>query len=412
MRTKSILFGAIAAAVMLSLAGCYERFDLPGPPERYDDARFETEGYQIRTIEEIKSLFSSPAAELKYLNSEQIVAGGNPTDPNRYSYFLPIREKLAIRGKVISVDAYGNFYRGLFIQDETGGIEIKVGENGMYTRFKPGETVYVACDGLVLGNYRSMLSLGLEPMDEDISDNGTPYPNRFMEVPTIIDRHVKRGPATTLTEADTHVIPANERLTAARLYDLCGMLVRFEGMESAFEGYTDSYNVGYPEVFYKFEYNTYGTFNFVDLIAEWKAYRADPTGRPMPTYTHTNGKTYPKPEPENLYLADEAKDKPTWGFKQHDWNEQEEDEFGLAQDNYASAKFVNPNFVLGADSYQAPAIMLVRTSGYSRFALSPVLPHGRKADITGIVQRYTDGRGNNIAFQIAVNNVTDIVEVE
>lgn len=430
---KKILYAAAVVVLTLSLSGCYEKFENPDPPVRYDDTYFETEGYLIKTIQEVKALFSDQNNMLNRLPITDVekqnpptASGGDPQSTALYSFYYSITEKIVIKGKIVSNDAYGNFYRGLFVQDDTGGIEVKVGETGMYTKFRPGETVYIVCDGLVLGNYRSMLSLGLKPRSEDISDNGTsPYPNRFMELPVIIDKHVKRAdPVTTFSQSDTTVIAATRDLTAAELYNLCGKLVRFEELTSVWESYTDSYNAGYPEVFWKFKFNTYGTFNFVDLIAEWKKYRADllayqngeTTIKPdMPSYTHTNGK-FVKPEPENLYLSGNAKDQPSWGFKQHHWDEgmqQNSDlNLDLEQDNYASAKFENDNFKLGEDSYRKKTAILVRTSGYSRFALSPVVANGRKVAITGIVQRYTDGRGNNIAFQVAVNTDLDIVTLD
>ncbi len=432
---KKILYAAALAAMTLSLAGCYEFFDNPKPPVRYDDAHFEAEGYEVKSIAEIKALFSNPANTLTKLpltdaekQNPPTRPGGNPYslgNSDLYSYYYPITERFVTKGKIISDDAYGNFYRGLFIQDETGGIEIKVGENGMYTKFHPGETIYVVCDGLVLGNYRSMLSLGLAPKAEDISDNGSPYPNRFMELPVIVDRHVKRGPATTLDASDITTIGATQALTALELYNLCGKLVCFEELTSVWEpqvkvnGQDDTFQAGYPQVFYKFKFNTYGTMNFQELIDEWKAYRADPQNAPRPSYTHYLGETFTAPEPENLYLSGSSKDYPTWGFKQHDWDKEleQDDELNLdlEQDNYASAKFENTNFVLGNDGSNYDnneTILLVRTSGYSRFALNPVLADGKKASVTGIVQRYTAGSGRNIAYQIAVNtDKSGIVEI-
>ncbi|MDR2890971.1 MAG: DUF5689 domain-containing protein [Alistipes sp.] len=422
---KKILFLAAFAATTFALTGCYESYDSPGPWARYDDEAFEEGGeledYELKTIAEVKAMFSDPGNTLRYLEatSEEIQgftplaprAGGNPQDVATYSYFYPIEDLIAIEGKVVSNDAFGNFYRGLYIQDATGGIEIKVGDNGMFTKYRPGTTVYILCDGLVLGNYRSMLSLGLEPMNEDLSDGFVPYPNRFMEVPTIIDRHVKLGEAGEITDEDITVIGASQALTAAELYNLCGKLVRFEELTSEWVPYVDSYNAGYPQVFYKFAYNTYSTFNFQDLIDEWRAYRDDEEGLERPSYTHTDGVVYDKPEPENLYLEGDGMDYPSWGFKHHDAQRGDEgEEFGQTQDNFASAKFVNPAFDLDQDSYRKATELLVRTSGFSRFALEPVLEDGARASVTGIVQRYTDRRGNNIAFQIAVNHSNDIVE--
>ena len=56
-----------------------------------------------------------------------------------------INDDIVIAGRVISSDKSGNFYKQIFIQDETGGIEIKLGKNSLYNEYKPGQMVYVKC---------------------------------------------------------------------------------------------------------------------------------------------------------------------------------------------------------------------------------------------------------------------------
>ena len=68
---------------------------------------------------------------------------------------------------MISSDRQGNIYKSLYIYDGTAGIELKL-YNGLYLDFlldlasKPikSQWVYVRLDGLYLGNYRMMLSIG------------------------------------------------------------------------------------------------------------------------------------------------------------------------------------------------------------------------------------------------------------
>lgn len=92
----------------------------------------------------------------------------------------PEASKYYIKGKVISSDRQGNIYKSLYIyddgewdgDDQTGkaGIELKL-YNGLYLDFlldlasKPikSQWVYVRLDGLYLGNYRMMLSIGGAP---------------------------------------------------------------------------------------------------------------------------------------------------------------------------------------------------------------------------------------------------------
>ena len=46
----------------------------------------------------------------------------------RVSGSTEVLGNVIVSGKVVSSDAEGNFYRSFFIQDETGGVEIKVGD--------------------------------------------------------------------------------------------------------------------------------------------------------------------------------------------------------------------------------------------------------------------------------------------
>lgn len=65
-----------------------------------------------------------------------------------------------ITGIVTSDDTDGNFYKILNIQDETAGIQIKIGNSSLNTKYKIGQRLYVRCDGLVLGDYRRLPQLG------------------------------------------------------------------------------------------------------------------------------------------------------------------------------------------------------------------------------------------------------------
>ena len=110
---------------------------------------------------------------------------------------LKIDEDIIIEGKVVSDDKPGNFYKSIFIQDETGGIEVKIGRNGLYNDYKLGQTIYVKCKGLTLGCYghkdgnyggNGMVQIGYSP-------NATgDYETSYMESPLIIDMHVIKGP--------------------------------------------------------------------------------------------------------------------------------------------------------------------------------------------------------------------------
>lgn len=102
-----------------------------------------------------------------------------------------------IAGKVISTDQPGNFYKSFYIQDETAGIEIKMGRNSLYSDYQEGQTVYVRCNDLWLGMYgykdgsyggQGMVQIGAE----DVSKQ---YETSYIEAPLLIDTHIFRGVA-------------------------------------------------------------------------------------------------------------------------------------------------------------------------------------------------------------------------
>ncbi len=71
-----------------------------------------------------------------------------------------ITEDIIIRGVVISSDLAGNFFRQLVIQDETGGIEMRIEMTDLDNIYPPGRQVSVRCQGLWLGDYNGLIQLG------------------------------------------------------------------------------------------------------------------------------------------------------------------------------------------------------------------------------------------------------------
>ncbi|MDD5892479.1 MAG: DUF5689 domain-containing protein [Bacteroidales bacterium] len=96
-----------------------------------------------------------------------------------------------IEGKVISTDQPGNFYKSFYIQDETAGIEIKIGKNSLYSDYHEGQTIYVKCNDLCLGMYgykdgQGMVQIGAE-------DKSGKYETSYIESQLMIDQHIFRG---------------------------------------------------------------------------------------------------------------------------------------------------------------------------------------------------------------------------
>lgn len=107
---------------------------------------------------------------------------------------VDIENDYIIGGQVVSEDRSGNIYKSIYIQDETGGIEIKIGKNALYNDYKLGQWVYVKCNGLTLGEYNGMPQLGYKDPTEE-------YETSYLEVQYIIDTHIFRGELATPVQA-------------------------------------------------------------------------------------------------------------------------------------------------------------------------------------------------------------------
>ncbi len=76
------------------------------------------------------------------------------------------QEPLYLEAYVISSDQAGNYYKQLVIQDSpenpTAGIVISTEGTDMYTRFNVGRKVYVRVDGLYIGKFAGLVSIGVQ----------------------------------------------------------------------------------------------------------------------------------------------------------------------------------------------------------------------------------------------------------
>ncbi|QKG80741.1 DUF5689 domain-containing protein [Tenuifilum thalassicum] len=129
------------------------------------------------------------------------------------------RDSIIIEGVVISDDKEGNFYKSLFIQDETGAIELKLNKTTLYNEYKRGQKVVVYCNGLYLGDYGGQIQLG------SIYSNNGNWEISGLEGDPIISQHVfKKG--STLTEI-TPLVMSTAELKPSNI----GKLVKFEDVQ-------------------------------------------------------------------------------------------------------------------------------------------------------------------------------------
>lgn len=167
-------------------------YDNPEQQQIYTDANFG----KLTSIAEVKNMYEKN--------------GNKPYNITKYC---------VIKGQVITSDQSGNIYKSFYIQDATGGIEIKIGKNALYNDYKVGQWIYVDCTDLTVGSYEGMLQIGYK-------DETGEYETAYLEHSAIIDQHVFKGAMATAEELVKPVtISGNEVLDDKHL----GTLVTIEG---------------------------------------------------------------------------------------------------------------------------------------------------------------------------------------
>ncbi len=249
------IFTILATALLA--VGCYEKFEDVEVYPLMNDTSFEAQfpdAEQI-TILELKQAFgdiSNTGVNSAWSNTKYKLIGED----------IFADRDVYIKGKVISDDEEGNIYKSLHVQDHTAGIELKL-NNNVGVKYKKGTWVYVRLNGLYLGNYRMMLSLGGAP-SESYNKAGEHkfYANSNLEIQEIIDRHVFAGEKTELNVGtyeewleDPHsvdiitVTPENYNTVFPNSKErekMFGRLIRFEDLECHYAGVTNQDGVTNP----------------------------------------------------------------------------------------------------------------------------------------------------------------------
>jgi len=282
---------------------------------------------------------------------------------------LEITENWIIKGQVVSSDKAGNVYRELYIQDATGGIDVKVGKSSMYNDYKVGQWIYVKCQDLTLGEYGyksgnyggdGMLQLGM-------ADPTGSYETAYIDVQLLIDSHIFRG------RIDTPLAPTvlTESQATDSKYD--GMYVTLKGLKFADEQFALLY---------------------VSSALDTKA---------------SNNR---------VFLSDKNWGITTWAFSKNKYLEyinsgiwdtatvgSGKDDFGPitglakaiegadAVNTYKDLMIANAGAYSVSQYFKMGSLEIqIRTSGYSRFAdteIDPAVLAGTKTiDVTGILTRY------------------------
>ncbi len=68
-----------------------------------------------------------------------------------------------IKGRVISSDQAGNFFKQLVIEDETGAIQVNIDSYDLYKSYQYGQEIVIDVTGLYVGAYGKLMQIGSTP---------------------------------------------------------------------------------------------------------------------------------------------------------------------------------------------------------------------------------------------------------
>ena len=311
-----------------------------------------------------------------------------------------IDQNIVISGIVSTTDRYGNFYKSFYIQDDTGGMEIKLGKNGLYNDYLPGQRIYVSCRDLELGMYGYKSGSGNGMVQIGFHDPSGSYETSYLESSLLIDTHVFKGEVEG--EVEPVVVEADELPVSSDIQgeDSCpyiGKLVTIKNLW--YSWYDDKYK----------DLNEAFALLYLDSNQDKKASR----NRIFISGENTGITTWAMSEEKmDEYLVSGIWDNVNIG-NANDYN------YGTVGDYKNKINPVNGQSYYGIE--RAPAsvsqyfsteqggqgiCVQIRTSGYCRFAdteIDPAVLAGEKSiNVTGILTLY-QGK-----IQVTVNNITDI----
>lgn len=241
--------------VSLMFVGCYEQFETPKQPVEMSDELMQAMGMEHITIKQMKDMFfdlnnsgsTNSKTETKY---KRFVADKSECTEYELSNDHYIEGNYYIKGKVVSNDEQGNIYKSLHIFDGTAAIELKL-TNGLFAEFPCNlDTlescwVYVRLQGLYLGSFRMMLSLGDVPT-ESLNAYGVYkyYANSNIVSPNRVAQFVFKGEDCKLTMGknttdDIYVVDNYNESKTIYNADFLGRLIQFNNLTVTYRGVAD-----------------------------------------------------------------------------------------------------------------------------------------------------------------------------
>lgn len=370
---KKIIFSAIA--VVAAFASCAE-FE-PVVTFKYPDPAREKTYTREEALEAVGEKDIMTIAELAATYTH-----GSPKEMT----------KGMIAGRVSTTDQPGNFYKTLYIQDETGGLELKIGRNGLYNDYRPGSMLYIALADLYVGEY-GCNSYGNGMVQIGFDGTGTGYETSYLQVPMLINSHILKGAddivPVTPVEISEGQLPSSAGTLANCPY--IGKLVTLKGLKYADETFCLLYinskldkKAATNRIFLS---DTNPAGDKQHGINTWAMSRQKMTELICSGIWDKaqvgSGKEFAKKADGSILTVGDMRG-------DGDYKEIEKAAYSVSQ-----------YFKMGSKEIQ------IRTSGYCKFSdreiPAEVLSGAKSLDVTGILTLY---QGN---IQVTVNNISDFV---
>lgn len=131
---KKYIFPILLLAIMAAFTSCNKEWDAP----EFEVATYTGEPAN-KTIQDIINVY---------------------TNAGKMDSICHAGETFIVKATVVSSDEGGNFYKNMVVEDETGAIQIQINKSGLCHTYPVGQTVYINCQGLVVGNYHGVYQIG------------------------------------------------------------------------------------------------------------------------------------------------------------------------------------------------------------------------------------------------------------
>ena len=136
---KTILYISFILVTIIGFTSCEEKWDTP--TLETPEATFK----RTRTIRQVKRIYDNDLTQTKNPDPDSILL-------NNGDYI--------IEAWVTSSDETRNFYKSIFIQDSTGGIELLLDKENLHLELPVGQKLLIRCNNLIVGKPSNGYQIG------------------------------------------------------------------------------------------------------------------------------------------------------------------------------------------------------------------------------------------------------------